>query len=127
MWLNQQTLDAIKIMSALTRSWPNFVRAADIAPKTGVSLTNVHKTAHALGQARLVETVRGPHGGLRLARVANRIAVSEIVRVFEPQDCPANFLVPGADSAISSLLFEAHRGFFQPLESAFLSEIGDKA
>ena len=125
MWLNQQTLDAIKMMSALTRSWPAFVRAADLAPKTGVSLTNIHKTAHVLGQAGLVETVRGPHGGLRLARVASHIAVSEIVRAFEPKDCPANFLMPGAGEAISALLFEAHRGFFQPLEAAKLLELGD--
>ena len=113
-------------MSALTKSWPNFVRAADLAPKTGVSLPNVQKTAHVLGQAGLIESVRGPHGGLRLARVANRIAVSEIVRAFEPKDCPANFLMSGAGDAISSLLFEAHRGFFQPLEAARLSELGDR-
>lgn len=104
-----------------------FVRAADLAPKTGISLTNIHKTAHVLGQAGLVETVRGPHGGLRLARVAHRIAVSEIVRAFEPKDCPANFLMAGPGDAISSLLFEAHRGFFQPLEAMRLSELEDAA
>ena len=125
MWLNQQTLDAIKLMTALTKRWPNFVRAADLAPLAGVSFTNAQKIAHTLGHAGLIETVRGPHGGLRLARAAHRIAVSEIVRAFEPKDCPANFLMSGAGAAISSLLFEAHRGFFQPLEAANLSELAD--
>ena len=127
MWLNQQTLDAIKLMTALTRRWPNFVRAADLAPLAGVSFTNAQKIAHTLGHAGLIESVRGPHGGLRLARVANRIAVSEIVRAFEPKDCPANFLMSGAGDAISALLFEAHRGFFQPLEAMKLSALGEAA
>ncbi len=124
MWLNQQTLDAIRMMASLATRWPNFVKATDLASLTGVSVMNVQKTAHALGQAKLLETARGRHGGLRIARDADKISVGEIVRAFEPKDCPANFLMMSeVDDAISRLLFRAHREFFQPLEATPLSDL----
>lgn len=121
MWLNQQTLDAIRMMAALAGTWPNFIRASDLSGLTGVSITNVQKTANALGQARLVETARGRYGGLRLARSADAITVGDVVRAFEPKDCPVSFLTASAqDDPVSQLLFRAHRDFFQPLEATSL-------
>ncbi len=123
MWLNQQTLDAIRIMAELAATWPNLARTSAVAASSGITMMNVQKTVYALGQADLLETVRGRQGGVRLRRAAQQISIGEIVRVFEPKDCPANFL-PRAevDAALSQLMFKAHRGFFQPLETALLSE-----
>ncbi len=124
MWLNQQTLDAIRMMAALAGHWPVFVRAADLSGLTGVSVMNVQKTAHALGVAGLVETARGRRGGLRIARTAETISVGDVVRAFEPKDCPASFLMMSeTDDAVSRLLFRAHRGFFGPLEATSLLEL----
>jgi Rrf2 family transcriptional regulator, nitric oxide-sensitive transcriptional repressor len=123
MWLNQQTIDAIKIMTELSASWPDLARTSDVAATTSITMMNVQKTVYALGQSGLLETVRGRHGGVRLSRPADRICIGEIVRVFEPKDCPANFLPnTTADAALARLMFKAHRGFFQPLEVALLSE-----
>jgi Rrf2 family protein len=124
MWLNQQTLDAIRLMAEIAGRWPNAAKAADLAAATGITPMNVQKTVHALGRAGLIETGRGRYGGVRIVRPADAISVGEIVRVFEPKDCPANFLVASErDSAISSLIFRAHRGFFQPLEETSLADI----
>jgi Rrf2 family transcriptional regulator, nitric oxide-sensitive transcriptional repressor len=123
MWLNQQTLDAIRIMAELAATWPVLVRTSEVAASSGITMMNVQKTVYALGQADLLETVRGRQGGVRLSRAADRISIGEIVRAFEPKDCPANFLPRAeADAALARLMFKAHRGFFQPLETALLSE-----
>ena len=123
MWLNQQTLDAIRIMAELAATSPELVRTSAVASSSGITMMNVQKTVYALGQAGLLETLRGRHGGVRLSRAADRISIGEIVRVFEPKDCPANFLPRAdADAALARLMFKAHRGFFQPLETALLSE-----
>ena len=123
MWLNQQTIDAIKIMAELSASWPELARTSDVAATTRITMMNVQKTVYALGQSGLLETVRGRRGGVRLGRPAELISIGEIVRVFEPKDCPANFLPnAAADAALARLMFKAHRGFFQPLETALLSE-----
>ena len=124
MWLNQQTLDAIRLMAEIAARWPNAVKAADLAAATGITPMNVQKTAHALGRAGLIETGRGRYGGVRLVRAADAITIGEIVRAFEPKDCPVNFLVASErDTAISNLLFRAHRGFFAPLEETTLANM----
>ncbi len=124
MWLNQQTIDAIRMMAALARKWPTFIKAADLSALTGVSVMNVQKTAHALGVAGLIETARGRHGGLRIGRAADAISVGDVVRAFEPKDCPVNFVTASEEEdTVSKLLFKAHRGFFAPLESTTLFDL----
>ena len=110
-------------MAELSASWPELARTSDVAATTRITMMNVQKTVYALGQSSLLETVRGRRGGVRLGRPAELISIGEIVRVFEPKDCPANFLPnAAADAALARLMFKAHRGFFQPLETALLSE-----
>lgn len=127
MWLNQQTIDAIRIMSAIAVRDPDLSQAAEISRTTGITLMNVQKTVHDLRTSGLLTTVRGRYGGVRLARAATLIAISEIVRALEPADCPAGFMpMQDKEAALSKLLFQAHRGFFQPLESAFLGDLLEK-
>lgn len=128
MWLNQRTVDAIRLMAELSARWPNAVKAAELAAITGITFLNVQKTAHALSRAGLLEAERGRYGGLRLVRAADEMKVAEIVRAFEPADCPVNFLM--ADQSrdpVSNLIFRAHRGFFQPLEETTLADIEPRA
>lgn len=124
MWLNQQTIDAIRIMAELATRWPRLARASDLVDVTGISFVNIQKTVHALAVARLLETSRGRHGGIRLGRAPDEITVGEIVRAFEPKDCPVSFLMASTVSAgIANLLFKAHRGFFAPLEATTLADL----
>lgn len=128
MWLNQRTVDAIRLMAELSARWPHAVKAAELAVITGITFLNVQKTAHALSRAGLLEAERGRYGGLRLVRAADEMKVAEIVRAFEPADCPVNFLA--ADQSrdpVSTLMFRAHRGFFQPLEETTLADIEPRA
>jgi Rrf2 family protein len=124
MWLNQQTFDAIRILLHLAERAPHLSRAADAAQATGVTLMNVQKTVHALGDTGLIEAVRGRHGGVRLGRPAEAITLAAIVRTLEPKDCPADFLAMGAtEPRVAEVLFRAHRGFFRPLEDLTLADL----
>jgi Rrf2 family nitric oxide-sensitive transcriptional repressor len=128
MWLNQRTVDAIRLMAELSARWPHAVKAAELAEATGITFLNVQKTAHALSRAGLLEAERGRYGGLRLVRAADELKVAEIVRAFEPADCPANFLMTDQSSdPVAKLMFRAHRGFFQPLEETTLADIEPRA
>lgn len=128
MWINQKTLDALQIMAVLAAHAPEQLKATQIAELTSITLMNVQKTANELGQAGLIETIRGRNGGLKLVRAANMISLGEIVRAFEPEDCPINFLSMSAvGQEISQLLHKAHRGFFQPLEAVTLADLSLKS
>lgn len=129
MWINQQTFDAIRILLHLASMYPALSRASDAAAATGVTVMNVQKTVHALGETGLIAAVRGRKGGMRLGRAPDAITLAAIVRAFEPKDCPVGFLpvsfLPSglADARISAALFKAHRGFFQPLEDVTLTDL----
>lgn len=111
-------------MADLASRWPEPARASDLPAVTGITFMNIQKTVHQLGLAQLIDTQRGRNGGMKLARAPEAISIGEIVRAFEPTDCPVNFLMGSEiDAAISGLLFRAHRGFFHPLETMALDQL----
>lgn len=57
---------------------------AEIAQAYRISENHMVKVVHHLGQAGLVETIRGRNGGIRLARAAADIGVGDVVRLSEP-------------------------------------------
>jgi Rrf2 family transcriptional regulator, nitric oxide-sensitive transcriptional repressor len=56
---------------------------ADIADRFGIKQNHLTKVVHRLGQLGLVETVRGRHGGVRLARPPSDIPLGTLVRQTE--------------------------------------------
>lgn len=60
-----------------------FVPVRRIADTLSISPTFLSKVLHGLAGARLVETYRGPNGGARLARPADRISVRDVVAALD--------------------------------------------
>jgi Rrf2 family nitric oxide-sensitive transcriptional repressor len=124
MWLNQRTIDALRIAVALSKHWPNLVRAEVVATTTGITTMNVRKTVNELARAGLVETERGRYGGVRLARAGRHVTLSEVVRAFEPKDCPVAFIEARAgEEPVTRALFKAHREFLRSLDGTAVADM----
>jgi Rrf2 family protein len=69
----------------------NTVNAADIAERLGLARRGMEPLLQGLSRAGLLESVRGPKGGYRLARTPRDIRLSEIVSSVqgeEEEDAP---------------------------------------
>ena len=62
------------------------VRVPELAEATGVPRNYLSKTLHQLARAGVLRSTRGPAGGFRLARPADRLTLHEIVAPFSDHD-----------------------------------------
>jgi len=68
------------------RRAPSCARqVATIATVTGITEQNIFKLIKVLAKAGFVETIRGPHGGVRLAMAPKAIRVGQVIRAIEPR------------------------------------------
>ena len=75
---------AVVLMGALARHCGGArTNTAALAAETGLAQPTVHKLVHALVRAGLLRTVRGAHGGVKLARPAAAISLADIVEAIE--------------------------------------------
>jgi len=84
----------------LARSDARHVSLAEIARRQDVSLAYLEQLFVKLRRAGLVESVRGPGGGYRLARPASEIRVSEVLEAVE-ESVSALEMGAGASGAVS--------------------------
>lgn len=59
----------------------------EVATKFGISRNHVVKIVHQLGVKGYIETVRGKHGGIRLARISQEINLKDVVSDMENVTC----------------------------------------
>jgi Rrf2 family nitric oxide-sensitive transcriptional repressor len=71
---------ALRVLAYLARHPDRFVTIQEIAGHYGVSGNHLMKVVQHLAASGLVLTLRGPRGGLRLARPAQDIRVGDVVR-----------------------------------------------
>lgn len=83
MRLTKQTGHAIRILIDCAVAEDQLVKVADISARLGVTKQNVFKVVHLLSHAGYLTAVRGPNGGVRLAKPANEIRVGDVVRTIE--------------------------------------------
>ncbi|MBN8926506.1 MAG: Rrf2 family transcriptional regulator [Rhodospirillales bacterium 69-11] len=106
-----------------------LVTIADIAAAYDISANHLMKVVHQLAQSGEIATVRGQHGGLRLARKPEEINIGAVVRRTEPD----MHLVPCFGSAagcriqpecfLASVLDEALSAFLGVLDRYTLANL----
>jgi len=83
MRLTRQTNYAIRILMYCAANEGRLSRIPEIAAAYSVSELFLFKILQPLVEAKLVETVRGRNGGVRLGKPADQISLFDVVRVTE--------------------------------------------
>lgn len=83
MRLTRQTNYAIRLLMYCAANEGRLSRVSEIAAAYSVSELFLFKILQPLVEAKIVETVRGRNGGVRLARPASDITLFDVVRVTE--------------------------------------------
>lgn len=101
-----------------------------IARSMNMSYEHLVKIVHRLAELGYVETVRGRHGGVRLARAASDIRIGELVRATEESlalvECftPETNACPVAPACrLAGMLDSALDAFFAVLDAQTLADV----
>jgi Rrf2 family nitric oxide-sensitive transcriptional repressor len=124
-----QTDYALRILLYLaTRSGRSTVR--EVAEFYRISAHHLGKVAHQLGRLGYIRNVRGPGGGIELARPAATVSVGEIIRAFEGRnthllDCidTAGICVIEHGCTLRKVLAEAERLQMEYLDGVTLEAL----
>lgn len=130
MRLTRQTNYAIRILMYCAANDGQLSRIPEIAASYSVSELFLFKILQPLVEAKLVETVRGRNGGVRLGRPAAEINLFDVVRVTEESfamaECFENDATecPLVDSCgLNAALREALGAFFAVLEKHTIADL----
>lgn len=130
MRLTKQTNYAIRIMMYCAANEGQLSRMSDIAAIYSMSELFLFKILQPLVEAGLMVSVRGRHGGVRLAKPAADITLLDCVRVTEDNfamaECFENDALecPLIDScALNEALCKALGAFFEVLESYTIDDL----
>ena len=131
MRLLQHTDYAMRVLMYAAPLWGDGRLASirEIAEAHAISENHLMKVVHRLGQLKLLHTVRGRNGGLRLSRPPGEIRVGTVIRLLE-QD---SILVECFDSksgcrlqgrcGLARVIAEAHEAFFVALDRYTLADV----
>jgi Rrf2 family nitric oxide-sensitive transcriptional repressor len=110
---------ALLVLAYLARHQDRFVTISEIAGAHGISANHLMKVAQHLAASGDVETLRGPRGGLRLARTAVAIRVGDVVRGTERE------LLSGAGRGVlaGSVLDRAVAAFMAVLDECTVADL----
>lgn len=102
----------------------------EASDRFAVSKNHMVKVSHQLTKSGLIESTRGRHGGVRLARLAENINIEEVLRAtednFDLVECfnsAQNRCVIAADCKLSGVLDTALAAFFDVLQKTSLAEL----
>ncbi|GGE23936.1 transcriptional regulator [Gemmobacter megaterium] len=128
--LTSYTNYALRTLQMAAIRAPHLVRIDEVAQAHRINRAHLSKIVHQLGQAGYLDTVRGPRGGLRLARPAGEILVGEVVRLTEgPLDVVECFSAERNTCKLrgvcrlSAKLHEAARAFMAVLDDLTVADI----
>lgn len=129
MQLTQHTDYSLRVLIYLSLQPARLCTITEIADFYGISRNHLVKVVHKLGLLGYIETVRGKHGGLRLARPATDIRVGDVARSTEPNFHIAECFDREADHCsitnvcrLKSILFQARTAFLETLDGYTIAD-----
>jgi Rrf2 family nitric oxide-sensitive transcriptional repressor len=116
---------ALLVLTFLARHPDRFVTIAEIAAVHGISANHLMKVVQHLVSGGNVVTLRGPRGGLRLARPATEIRVGDVVRATEAKThrAPGSFRVMHPEDTLPLLLQRAMQAFMAVLDECTVANL----
>lgn len=116
---------ALRILMYLALRPDRFVTISEIADAYRISSNHLMKVTQFLVESEHVTTLRGPRGGLRLARPAAEIKVGHVIRRTEPDmalmPCADCVIRPGC--ALPNLLDRALCAFMAVLDEQSIADL----
>lgn len=72
---------AVRILSELAKNDGKLISASDISSRQNISLKYLEQILKCLLKAKLVESVRGAHGGYKLNKKPEEICVADVLKI----------------------------------------------
>lgn len=129
MRLTKQTGHAIRILIDCAHAGDQLVKVAQISDRLDITKQNVFKIVHILSRAGFIAAVRGPSGGVRLAKVPASIRIGDVVRAIEVTDVEiageqGPDMTPAGDSgSINTVFDDALTAFISVLDQHTLADL----
>ena len=125
---------ALRVLMRLSAAPDTHVSTDELARELVISRNHLHKIVRHLTEAGLVRTIRGAHGGVMLAKPANKIKVGEVIRSHEQDQALVECFRPdgGACNLMPScrlrgMLNEAKNAFYARLDRYTLADCLSRA
>lgn len=131
MRITKQTGYAIRILIECATAESDLLKVADISQRLDITKQNVFKVVNVMSHAGLVAPVRGPSGGVKLARQASEISIGEVVRLLElstPESGADTSAAstPNAAAPLSGVIDDAFEAFIAVLDQHTLADFAKK-
>jgi Rrf2 family nitric oxide-sensitive transcriptional repressor len=124
---------SLRVLLYLSSHHERRVPLPEISAAYGISQHHLVKVVQRLVEERLIESVRGRGGGLRLAREPRDINIAAVVRLTEPNltlvecfDARANTCPIDAACGLKTALVRAQDAFFAELERYSLADFSSR-
>ncbi|MGF1648967.1 MAG: RrF2 family transcriptional regulator [Hyphomicrobiaceae bacterium] len=126
MRLSKQTTDAVRILVYCTRERHGLTKVASVAEVTELPRPLALKLVNILSRLGLLETVRGPRGGIRLACNPAEVTLGALVRQLEAFQGPQDGKDGVGEDGLSSFVDDAFEAFLSVLDRHTLADMASR-
>jgi Rrf2 family nitric oxide-sensitive transcriptional repressor len=125
---------SLRVLLYLASKPDGAATITEVADYYKISRNHLVKVVHNLGIHEFIITTRGKNGGIKLARPAEEISISEVVKKTEPDMDLLECFNPKTDNCaisptcrLKSMLYEGRSAFMSVLEQSTLADAAKPA
>lgn len=130
MRLTTKTNLAARVLMACAFNRGKTLRTSDIAQVSNASLNHLLQVVNGLQAHGFIETLRGRHGGLRLARPPEQVSMGAVFRIFEAGhpfaecfDAETNTCPLSTECRLRGYIARAVEAFYHELDMVTLEDL----